>query len=207
MTAKVIISFAKLRDDELHTRAHSIIEKMTNNPNFLTPFPAIADVATAYEAYSEALEQGQNGGKDKTVVKNARRKTLEELLRALGLYIQVHCKNDVSIVLGAGFDACKAPTPKEMVPLGRPVNFTLENGAYPGSMIVSVDKIPGAGSYQFEYAAMPVTEASQWTRASLTARIYTFDGLTSGQLYAFRVTGVGIDVTPVYSDVITRYPQ
>jgi hypothetical protein len=206
MTVKVITSFTQMRDDELAVRANNIIEKMTGNTDFPTPFPALADVTTALTEYDQALEQSQNGGTDKTAIKNNKRQALEGLLGKLGKHVEVHCKNDRAIVLGSGFDMWKASVPKATV-LEKPVNFTLVNGPYPGSVNLSVAKTPGAGSYVFEYAATPVTETTLWTKAGVTSRTHTFAGLTRGQEYAFRVTGVGIDVTPVYSDVISVYVQ
>lgn len=195
-----------MRDDEFAVRANNIIEKMTGNTDFPTPFPALADVTAALTDYDQALEQAQNGGTDKTAIKNNKRQALEDLLAKLALHVQVHCNNDRVRVLGSGFDVRKASTPKVTV-LEKPVNFTLMNGPYPGSVNLSVGKTPGAGSYVFEYAATPVTETTSWTKAGVTSRAHTFAGLTRGQEYAFRVTGVGIDVSSVYSDVINIYVQ
>lgn len=195
-----------MRDDELAVRANNIIEKMTGNTDFPTPFPALADVTAALTDYDQALEQAQNGGTDKTAIKNNKRQVLEDLLTKLALYVQVHCKNDRALVLGSGFDVRKASTSRASV-LEKPVNFRLLNGPYPGSVTLSVGKTPGATSYVFEYAAMPVTETTSWTKASVGLRTYTFDSLTRGQQYAFRVTGVGIDIAPVYSDMISVYVQ
>jgi hypothetical protein len=205
MKAKVIITFSKMRDDELDTRAHNIIQKMTDNPDFPAPVPGLADATTALTVFREALEQAQHGGMDRTEVKNAKRLALEEVLSTLGLYVQIHCKNDRSKILGSGFDARK-PAGTPIVILEKP-NLTVVNGPYPGSFKLSTDKVPGAASYMFEYAAMPVTEAAQWTVHAVKTRIYVIGDLTSGQQYAFRVRGIGMDATPVYSDVITRYAQ
>ena len=204
MTTTVITSFSRMRDDEIAIRAHNIVEKMTGNPNFTTPVPALADITAALTEYHLALEQAQNGGTDKTAAKNAKRLALEGLLRSLALYVQLQCKNDLAIILGSGFDARKAPATPVTV-MKRPAEFTVVNGPYPGSMELSVERIPGAGSYVFEYAAWPVTETTPWEKISVRSRTYTIKGLTSGQQYAFRATAVGFDDTPVYSDVISRY--
>lgn len=204
MVIRVITSFAEMRDDELATRANNVIEKMTGNPNFTTPAPALADVTTALAEFRQALEQGQLGGKDKTVVKYAKRLVLERLLRPLALYVESNCKDDLAILLGSGFDARKTPAPRGTV-LEKPTNFSLTSGPYPGSITLSVDKVPGAGSYLFEYATTPVGDATQWQKVAVGARNYTVEGLTSGLQYAFRVTGVNRSAKPLYSDVISSY--
>lgn len=107
-------------------------------------------------------------------------------------------------MLGSGFDTRKTPTVPVRV-MKKPAEFTVVNGPYPGSIELSVERIPGAGSYIFEYAVWPVTETTPWEKISVKSHTYTIKGLTSGQQYAFRSTAVGFDATPVYSDVISRY--
>lgn len=207
MTTKVIISFEKMRDSDLAIRANTIIEKMTGNPNFTTPTPALEDITVALDEFQQAIEQGHNGGKDRTVVKQAKRLVLEGLLKRLGIYVELNANNDLSVVLNSGFDAWKTPTPGPAV-LDKPSNFTLMNGPHPGSVKLSVDRIPGAASYMFEYAPSPITEATTWKSSGGRLRTHIFNGLTSGQQYAFRVAGIrDNDAQPLYSDVISRYVQ
>lgn len=207
MTTKVIITFSQMRDSDLAIRANTIIEKMTGNPNFTTPTPALADVTAALEEFQQAIEQAHTGAKDKVLVKGGKRLVLEGLLKKLGMYVELNCNNDLSIVLNAGFDAWKTPTPGPSV-LEKPSNFTLVNGPHPGSVKLSVDRIPGAASYMFEYAPLPITEATTWKTSSGRSRTQVFNGLTSGQQYAFRAAGIrDNDAEPLYSDVISRYVQ
>jgi hypothetical protein len=204
MTASVICGFSKMRDAALSIRAYNIVEKMNGNPNFPMLSSVVSDVSNALEEYRHACEQAQNGGKDKTAVKKAKRIVLVDQLYTLGKYVQVHCQNDLAILLSTGFDARKPWTRRSRVLLP-PDNFKLENGPYPGSMKASVRRTPGVKSYVFEYAAIPITEETKWTQISIASRVYMLQGLTSGQQYAFRVTGVGYDPKPVYSDVVTRF--
>lgn len=207
MTTKVIITFSQMRDSDLAIRANTIIEKMTGNPNFTAPVPALANITTALDEFQQAIEQGHNGGKDRTVVKQTKRLVLEGLLKKLALYVELNANNDLSVVLNSGFDAWKTPTPGPAV-LDKPSNFTLVNGPHPGSMKLTVDSIPGAASYMFEYAPSPITEATIWKNGGGKSRTHIFKNLTSGQQYAFRVAGMrDNDAQPLYSDVISRYVQ
>jgi hypothetical protein len=119
--------------------------------------------------------------------------------------VQFNCHNDLAILLSSGFEARKPNAPIGM--LERPSNFTLENGPNPGCIKLSVNKVPGAIGYTFEYAAVPVSETTQWVTYGIRARTHIIEGLSSGQQYAFRVAGIGTDSTRVYSDVISRYAQ
>lgn len=204
MRASVITGFSKVRDSELSIRAYSIVEKMKGNPNFPMLAPIVTDVSSALAEYNHACEQAHNGGKDKTAVKKTKRIALVKLLYRLGKYVQLHCNDDMAILLSSGFDARKPWTRRSRVLLP-PADFKLVHGPYPGSMKASVKRTPGVKSYVFEYAPTPVTEETKWTQMGVAARAYMLQGLSSGQQYAFRVTGVGYSPTPVYSDIVTRF--
>lgn len=206
MMACVNTGFSKMRDAALSTRAYNIVEKMKGNPNFPMLAPVVADVSTALAEYRHACEQAYNGSKDKTVVKKTKRIALVDRLYRLGKYVQIHCQNDLAILLSSGFDARKPWTRRSRILLP-PADFKVTNGPYPGSMEASVKRTPGVRSYIFEYAAMPLTQETRWTKIGVAARTYMHKGLTSGQQYAFRVTGIGYTHTPVYSDIVTRYAQ
>ena len=204
-TLKVIVGFKSLRDDDVDTKASSIIKSMTGNVNYTTPAPTLAVVQTALTAYETALTAAANGNPEKTAIKDQKRKDLELLLKQLGTYVQLNCKNDLGILLSSGFDAAKTNAPVGILP--KPENFKVENGPNSGTARLSMDKINGARSYCFEYATAPVSDGSAWVVKVGTSRSHTIDGLTSGLRYAFRVAGVGADPTVVYSDVLTKFVQ
>jgi hypothetical protein len=199
---KVVTGFPRMRGGELVVFASTIVAGMTDNENFPNPTPALADVKAAAMAYENALAATLMGGIVITAEKNARRKELEKLLFDLSLYVQLNCKNDLSILLSSGYHARKPKTSVGM--LEKPSYFTVEYGPYPGSIKRSLKKIKGAGSYQYEYAAAPVDNTTQWAKQVATRRTKVIEGLTSGREYAFRVTAIGTDPTRVYSDVISR---
>lgn len=202
---KVITNFARLRDEELDTRAQNVIDKMTGNTNYPTPVPALADITSALTDYHGALAQALNGGTDRTAVKNEKRAALEDLLYALALHVQANAKKSLGILLSSGFEARKQTTTLTADELDKPANFRADHGSNPGSVRLSTDKVNGARTYMFEYAAAPLGENPQWSVRPSTARACLIEGLASGQQYAFRVAGVGAGSTLVYSDVIARY--
>lgn len=204
-TVKVIISFAKLRDDDLDTKSQVIIESLTNNPNFLSPQPSLADIASARTAYINALTANEMGGKQETLVKNQARKVLEAQLKLLGLYVEANCKNDEVIAQSSGFDIQKSRVPVGI--LSKPTNFKVENGPVSGSLTASCNKIDGANSYVFEYTKAPVTEESVWKPEYSSAKTHLFNGLIAGTQYGIRMAGIGTDPLLVYSDVLLRYVQ
>ncbi len=202
-TVKIIISFAKLKDDDLDTKSQVIINNLTGNANFANPVPALADVTTARTNYVTALTDAQTGGKQETSAKNQARKALEDILRLLGLYVQANCQNNEAIALSSGFDIQRTATPVGV--LAKPEAFVAENGPATGTMQVSCNKIEGARTYVFEVTEAPVTDASVWTSKYATGKAFLFDGLMPGKQYAFRMAGIGAEPLLVYSDVLLRY--
>lgn len=202
-TLKVIVGFSALREDDVDTKAASIIKSMTGNANYPTPTPTLTVVQAALGAYETALAAASTGNPEKTAIKDQKRKDLEVLLKQLGTYVQLNCKNDLGILLSSGFDAAKPATPVGILP--KPENFKVESGPNPGTVKISLDKIKGAKSYCFEYTAAPITDGSIWLVKVATLRTHIIDSLSSGKQYAFRVSGIGADPTVVYSDVINRF--
>ena len=204
-TLKVIIGFSDLRDDDLDIQAAKILLDLTGIINYTTPVPDLATVQVSLSAYENALTSAQNGGAEKTAIKDKARKELETLLKQLGTYVQLNCKNDLSILLSSGFDANKSSSPVGMLP--KPTNLKIENGPNIGSTKITLDKIKGASSYLFEYATAPLTAATNWIVKVGTTRTFIDEGLTSGQQYVYRVAGIGADPTIVYSDVVSKFVQ
>ena len=202
MKPKVITGFIRLSDDEFNTFAQHIIDSITGNKNYLTPTPTLAAITTARTEFNTALAAMRNGGKGNTVVKNQKRATLEELLGALSLYIQMNCKNDMGILLSSGFNARKESDPVGI--LLKPENFKVQIGPNSGSIKLSVNKITGANAYIYKWALTPITEQTAW-ETEVSSSTVTIKNLTLGKEYAFKVAGKGAADEVVYSDIITHY--
>ncbi len=202
---KVIVSFSRLRDDDLDTKSQVIINSLTGNTDFPNPVPTLAEIAASREAYVDALTANETGGKQETLRKNLARKDLEKQLGLLGLYVQANCKENELIALSSGFDIQKSRAPIGI--LAKPNNFKVENGPLAGSLQASLDKIEGAKSYLFEITKTPVTEDSIWRPELSTTKTILIENLVAGTQYAIRVAGVGSNPKKVYSDVLFRFAQ
>jgi len=200
---KIIISFTKLRDDDLDTKSLVIINSLTGNANFPTPQPSLADRAASRNAYINALSANETGGKQQTLVKNEARKDLEAKLRLLGLYVQANCSNNEVIAQGSGFDIQKSRTPTGI--LERPTNFKVENGPASGTLIASSDKIDGAKTYVYQITTAPVSDNSIWQTEYASTKTHMFIGLTPGTQYAVKMAGIGVEPMLIYSDILMRF--
>ncbi len=202
MKVDVLIDFSKFSDDELAIEAQHIIDKMTGNTNFPSSVPSVDEVATAKGEFVTALAACNDGGKSATLVKNQKRTVLIELLRALGLFVQVNCNNDLNIALSSGFKTKKDKEPRGVLP--KVQNVKVEPGPYPGSLKVSVDAVKGAIIYVYEWALAPVNEQTAWAY-ELGKTSMIIKNLIQGREYAVRVAAKGSVEGKVFSDVIIRF--
>ena len=202
MNVNVLIDFSKFTDDELATESQHICVKMTGNTNFSETVPTVAEVATAKDEFVSALAACKDGGKNATLVKNQKRVVLVQLLRALGLYVQANCNNDLNIALSSGFKTRKEKESFGVLP--KVQNVRVEPGPYPGSLKVSVDAVKGAIIYIYEWAQAPVTEQTAW-QYELGKSSMIIKNLVQGSQYAVRVAAKGSVEGKVFSDVIIHF--
>lgn len=198
-TPKVLTGSDPYNDPELSTRALTIVTKMTGNPHFTTPKPALADVSTAIDDFDSSMTEAATGDHAAVELKNQKRKNLSQLLSDLGIYVQLTSNGDAAIMLSSGFKISKEPTP--VGPLPKPTGFfALPQGK--GEMLVGLDRIPGARMYQYEYKE---PSAAGWTLLTNSKSKVLMTGLTSGKEYLFRVLPLGASDIREYSDEVSSF--
>jgi hypothetical protein len=134
--------------------ARSIIIAMTANPNFTTPFPALAEIVAALDDLEAKIAAA--AGRDKTAiaVRNTAWGTAKSLIRQLANYVQMHCQNDLGILLSSGFTTTKIPTPVGALPA--PQNPRITRTDMTGQVLFRFDRVYGAdGGYLVQIATDP----------------------------------------------------
>lgn len=200
MQVKVNTGFTRLRNAALDVRTQAIVTAMTGNTNFATPTPALQVITDALKAFQEAAAEAAKGKRSVVALRNALRDELIGKLNDLSYYVQLHCKNDLSILLSSGFNARKAPEPS--APIQKPEGLKVKATDVKGAVKLLVNKVQNAATYIFE--CRPRGEAA-WTTHYSTTRIVTISGLKSGVEHAFRVGAVGVDSTVKYSNEINSF--
>ena len=76
---------------------------MTGNAAFPSPPVALADLQAATDDYVTKCAAAVKGGQVDTAAKNNARVILVEMLRHLAGYVQIHCANDLAVLLSSGF--------------------------------------------------------------------------------------------------------
>ena len=203
--SRTIINFTRLSDGDLEAKALSIVDKMTDNPNFPNPVPSLADVSAALTEYSAAFSNAQNKDKVQVAIKNIKREALEDLLRSLAAYVNFTANGNRSVIVSAGFDANKESTSAS--PMPDPKNFRVVSGRNSGEAVTSVSGVRGVKSYVHQYTPDPLTDTSVWQSKYATSRTNTFVGLESSKKIWFRVAATGTDGQIVYTEPLSMIIQ
>jgi len=204
-TVKISTDFSlkNYSDTALGTTATTITNDMTDNPNFETPIPPLAEVKATITSYLASLAKAERGSQDDRVIKNSWRAKLESQLKDLGLYVQLTSKGDAVIISSSGFYVNKKPS--AVGPLAKPENVIIKMGDNKGSVQASCDAISSASFYEYEYAEVTTDGTFNWIHKTSTKHKMLIEGLISGKQYAFRIAAAGSDPSRVWSDQITSY--
>jgi len=181
--------------------ARQVITALTNNPDFPSPEPTIAELTTqtgATEgAYNTAQASRQKAISD-TATQNDEEKQLDTLLTRLGSYVQLKSAGQEVKIRSAGMQI-KAPI-APVGPLGAPENLLLTDGGSEGTLVASWGKIRGAVSYIVETTTAPDAK-SGWSYSSATTKTrLSLTGLSSGTRYWCRVAALGAAGQGPFSD-------
>jgi hypothetical protein len=194
---KILIDFNQFSDSDLVTRAQTVIDSLTGNPDITTPQPTIPQLQTGVDDFRIAITAAETGGKQQREIRDQKRLTLIELLQQEATYVSMIANKNVAIMLGAGFDVSKIPSP--VGPLPKPTKFVVSS-PQKGWLKLSLTRIKGAGSYQYEYKKV---EDTQWTILTEKRAKIIVQGLESAKEYVARVLPIGASTDKTYSDEIT----
>jgi hypothetical protein len=190
MVVKAAIAFLSADgDNQLIGDVQGAINGLTNNPNFATPALTLAAVTTALAAFTTAVADAVNGGKEMTVIKKARRAELVSLMRQLASYVTVTSDGDLEKLLSSGFPYQK-PVRTPVGNLPAPEVPTLRLPIKSGQLDAAITPIYGAASYNWRLALASAPAVFVQT-AQTTGGRNTFEGLTPGQTYNVEVNAVG----------------
>ncbi len=200
--AIVVTGYSRGRytDANLQLKAEQILNALTDNPAFTEPQPTLATLKSCSEKFSNALTEAASGSKEAIVRKNDVRTELEGVLKHLAGYVQIVSQGDEALILSAGFDVRKKPSPVGI--LEKPKSLTVRPGKNSGSVELISSIVPNARFYIFEYVEAPIGDGSRWQQVVHTRHNLLLEGLESRKEYAFRVAAGASSTFRVWSDVI-----
>jgi hypothetical protein len=185
--------------------ASEVVIKMTGNPNFTTPNPALPDVTTGYTdlqtAYNDA-QQARLTAVDKTNTQNSKEADLDQLLAQLGTYVENQSNGDANIIMSSGMKIAATPTP---APVPDQVIIQTVTNNSSGKLYMKWKKVQYAKTYVVQQST-DINNPTKWQQLSIvTKTTYQVKNLTSGQKYWFRVQAIGTAGDGPWSDPYVNY--
>ncbi len=190
----VVLNFVKIPISQKIEIGRSVESKMRNNPHFPNPDVPIDDLRASTDLLEERNVAAITGGKEATALMHQAEDVWVDKMRKTALYVDRTADGDGTIILSAGFDLAKQPSPAV-----RP-EFSVELGEKSGSVLLRRQKVEGAKSYIWQYSIgeTPASE-SEWVTAQVTSQASVeLTGLTPLSKYWFRVAAVTIMGTTAY---------
>ena len=203
---KIKLGLNRLSVSERITLSGTIVAKMTGNPNFVTPVPALADVTAkttaALTAYQTA-EVKRSDAKGATEDLADAAKALDLILTQTALYVENISAGNESKILSAGMSIRDTATPVgQLLP---PLALSCMAGNNDGEIDLNWEPVRGANSYLIQMTTDPNVPDSWSNKANATESYAVILGLTSGNKYWFRVAGIGAAGQGAFSGAESKY--
>lgn len=186
---------------ELLNYAEHILKKMTENEDlFDEPVPSLAVLDSALSAYRDAYAEATHRDMRAVVLKGQKGKALQQVIYRLSHYVDAQAQGDPAIILAAGYKPSKSKLSRAGAP-PKAYGVRAQNGEVgSGILWVSVPPWKHARLYLYEYRKKGTEE---WSSTLYSRSKIEFSGLERLREYEFRVSYLGTDTTPNYSDIVT----
>lgn len=189
---KVKLELQSRDDEELRVFARAHRDAMVDNPNFPTPDPLAATFDPVLQKYDESMDDvlaQEEALRTAIRVRNENRAELEDQLTLRAAYVEKTAKGVESVITSAGFSVRADATPTNSMPQVENLKATM--GDNPGEVDLGWDgNIKSKRGFKEEVREH--ISGSQWGGAKfVSASRCTFEGLTPGKTYAFRVRVLG----------------
>ena len=187
---KALISFSRMKDDELMVTSNTIIGAMTDNTHFPTPSPGLDELQGLLDDFSTKLAVARKrGSPEDTALKNESREPLVDMLRKLGYYVNREADGHLSTLLSSGFPT-NSPSGPSLIPLAVE-GVQLRDGRQSGQ--VRLDFVKQRGTLLYEYRYRDITDGeSLWSDrfSTSSSRGNIIAPLTVGRNYEVQVRAV-----------------
>jgi len=203
---RAALSFSKAVPEQLLTQGHAVLKGLTGNANFSNLPIDLAILKAALDTYAALIAEAKDGGKKAILARNKQGEELIRILRAVGYFVELNCKDDLNIFLTSGLQPrSSSRTPAQ--PLEQPMIMNVDHGTT-GQLLVSIKSVSGAKVYELRYGPVGPNGATPatWTLQTVpNARAAAaINGLTPGTTYAIQVRAYGPLGYTEYSDSATR---
>ena len=195
------LSLWKLIPTALLALIRTVIANMTGNANFTTPKVSMANMKTMGDALEAAITAATNGDRQSRILRDNLVLEAREMLKTQADYVRSECNGDRAKLESSGFELAKHREPVEKV--GIPNNVKASTGFGIGEIEFRWKRVHGAHGYNMEKGLMNDKGEMVWSFLAFTTRTRNIiSGLESHELYALRVSAVGVNGPGLVSAVV-----
>ena len=145
--------YTNMTDADVVARAMAVLTGMTGNSNFQNLPVDLPTFKIDIDSLSTLISEALDGSKKVVARKNKQREVVIKSLKLLARFVEVHSNGDEAIFTSSGFQpASSTKTPPAVLPL--PIIRSVDHGAITGEIVVLVESIPRAKSYEFRFGAV-----------------------------------------------------
>lgn len=173
--------------------AKRVYERLLNNVNFPSVQAMLPGLLTHIQAYDNAIQEAMSRDTEKIADRNDKREVLESYLRDAAILVMA-ASTKREILATSGFELVEGRGPVEPVGQVEGVKFSFEPGV---SGLVKLrwkrSSAKDAASFVIEQTTGdPSDPATEWKVASISKKCSCeIANLTPGEVYSFRVYGIG----------------
>lgn len=195
--ARVKLNFRKPVAQQVE-KARELIVKTTNNPDLPNPTPTLADMTSAADNLEQASIDALSGDKDKKAIMRIRRIALYLMVVKFADYVQTESGGDEEIILSAGFEVRKQPSPRPIPAI--PSTVKVRPASHEGQLVVVVKPVSNAKAYLFRMYQGSLNEAPVIIGVSVHNGRFVVQNLNSLTRYWFSVCAVNASGSSGWSD-------
>src|SRR5690606_27317378 len=201
MRRKIKLDISGLNAAKLIEKAGTVVTRMTDNANFPSPTPSLAELTAAYEALAAAAVIAGRGDREAISARKEQELIVANMLRNIAAYIVLMADGNGTILLSSGFEIQSLPEPQPE--LSRPINFKAVRGAHEGEVDLGWKSVKGAMTYVVGMTTDdPKDPTAKWTNEALTTKVKVkFENMGIGNFLTFRVKAVGRNNESPWSDI------
>jgi hypothetical protein len=197
---KVLLDFSRLGIGDKLVFYRNVLEKMSNNPHFPSPFISLNEATLVVNKFEAAILASVDGGRTAVSAMRDAEAAADAVFRALAGYVDLVADGNETIILSSGFNPCKQP-----VPHNKPV-LEVVYGSVPGSFKLIGKAFSNTGAYSFQIGKVnSQTKEIEWEQVYLgTYASCSIDGLTIDEKYYFRVAAITADGMSAYCEPVSK---
>jgi hypothetical protein len=186
-------------------KAKQVVTDMTGNPNYATPFPALASITTAADEMEIARKAEEEGGLGTKAVLKAKAAVLKNLMDALAGYIDFESGGDQAKIESTGLEA-RATHTSPLPPPDAPYGLKVIPSLTASELLIRFKENPKALFYTVVKTAPSQdgnVNTENWINVGLTSKLnIVAHDLTPGAYYGFKVKATARSGESAWSETV-----